>query len=105
MSNIIAETNDYFSHNHFELLNFILARKLTVLKGGLYWWPFCNFHFSLLKCLILSQKPITKKEPKSDSRVSKFDWHDLAPIFLAVMLPHNLKVFWKPIKHHLLVIH
>ena len=43
LSNIIAKTNDHFSHNHFELLNFILAQKLTILEGGLHWWPFCNF--------------------------------------------------------------
>ena len=24
---------------------------------------------------------ITKKEPKSEASVSKFDWHDLSPIF------------------------
>ena len=36
MSNIIAGTNDNFSQDHFELLNF----KLTILEGGLYWWPF-----------------------------------------------------------------
>ena len=24
---------------------------------------------------------ITKKEPKSEAHVSKFDWHDLSPIF------------------------
>ena len=40
MSNIIAETNDDFSHNQFELLTFILAQKLTILEGGLHWWPF-----------------------------------------------------------------
>jgi hypothetical protein len=34
VSNIIAEPNDDFSHNHFELLNFILAQKLTILEGG-----------------------------------------------------------------------
>ena len=34
-----------------------------------------------------------KKEPKSDDHLSKFDWHDLSPIFLAIMLLHNLKVF------------
>ena len=37
--------------------------------------------------------------------MSKFDWHDFFPIFLATMFLHNLKVFWKPIKHYLLVIH
>ena len=36
---------------------------------------------------------IIKKEPKSDDRLSKFDWHDLSPIFLTIMLLHNLKVF------------
>ena len=34
MSNITAQTNDDVSHNHFDLLNFILAQKLTILKGG-----------------------------------------------------------------------
>ena len=55
--------------------------------------------------LSYSSNQITKKEPKSDARVSKFDWHDLSPIFLATMLLHILKVFQKPIKHHLLAIH
>ena len=36
---------------------------------------------------------ITKKEPKSDYRLSKFDWHDLSPIFLAITLLHDLKIF------------
>ena len=48
VSNIIAETNDDFSHDHFELLNFILAQKLTILEGGLHCWPLCNFRFSLV---------------------------------------------------------
>ena len=38
----------------------------------------------------------TKKEQKSDDCLSKFDWVDLS---------HNAKVFQKPIKYHLLVIH
>ena len=41
---------------------------------------------------IYSSNEITKKEPKSDARLSKFDWHDLSPIFLARMLLHNKKV-------------
>ena len=36
---------------------------------------------------------ITKKEPKPDDRLSKFDWRDLSPIFLAIILLHNLEVF------------
>ena len=40
VSNIIVEINDNFSHDHFELLHFILAQKLTILEGGLHWWPF-----------------------------------------------------------------
>ena len=59
VSNIIAEINDNFSHDHFELLHFILAQKLTILEGGLHWWPFCNFRFSLMNCLILLQKSMT----------------------------------------------
>ena len=47
---------------------------------------------------------ITKKEPKSDACLSEFDWHDVSPIYLAIMLLQNLKVFQKPIKHHLLAI-
>ena len=35
----------------------------------------------------------TKKEPTSDDRLSKFDWHGLSPIFFAIMLLHNLKLF------------
>ena len=35
----------------------------------------------------------TKKEPKSDTHLSDLDWHDLSPIFLTIMLLHNLKVF------------
>ena len=45
------------------------------------------------------------KEPKSDNRMSKFDWQDLSPIFLAIMLFHNLKVVQKLIKLHWLAIH
>ena len=52
-----------------------------------------------------SSNQITKKEPKSDDRLSKFDWYNLSPIFLARMLYHCLKVFQKSIKHHLLAIH
>ena len=44
-----------------------------------------------------SSNYITKKEPKSDDRLSKFDWHDLSPIE-KLMLLHNLKVFKEPIK-------
>jgi len=40
VSNIIAEPNEDFSHGHFELWNFILAQKLTVLEGSLHRWPF-----------------------------------------------------------------
>ena len=45
MSNIIAETNDKFSHDHFELLIFILAHKLTILEGGLCFGLFMTFVF------------------------------------------------------------
>ena len=30
---------------------------------------------------VYSSNQITKKEPKSDNRLSKFDWHDLSPVF------------------------
>ena len=40
-----------------------------------------------------SSNLITKKEPKSDDRLSKFDWHDISPIFSTVVLLNNLKVF------------
>ena len=53
--------------------------------------------------LSYSSNQITKKEPKSDARVSKFDWHDLSPIFLATMLLHNLKVFQKPFSSYSLI--
>ena len=36
---------------------------------------------------------ITNKEPKSDDCLSKFDWLDLSPTILAIMLLSNLKVF------------
>ena len=49
-------------------------------------------------------RQVTNKEPKSDDLLSKFDWHNLSPIFLTIMLLHNLKVFQKPIKHHLVAI-
>ena len=42
VSNIIAETIDDFSHDHFELLNLILAQKLKILEGGLHLWPFLS---------------------------------------------------------------
>ena len=53
-----------------------------------------NTHKGLANDMILfqySNNQITKKEPKSDDRLSKFDWHDLSPIFLAIMLPHKPK--------------
>ena len=52
-----------------------------------------------------SSNQITKKEPKSDALLSKFDWHDSSPIVLAIILLCNLKVFQKQLKHHLLAIH
>ena len=45
-----------------------------------------------------SSNQITKKEPKSDNRLSKFD------LLVSNFLLHNLKVFYKPIKHNLLFI-
>ena len=33
VSNIIAETNDNFSQDHFELLNFFLAQKSSVVSA------------------------------------------------------------------------
>ena len=36
VSDIIAETTNNFSHDHFELLNFILAKELTILEAGLF---------------------------------------------------------------------
>ena len=41
----------------------------------------------------------------TDDFLSKFDRHDLSPIFLTILLLHNLKVIQKPIIHHLLIIH
>ena len=58
VSDFIAETTDDFSHDHFELLNFILAQKLMILEAGIDWWPFCSFRLSLLSGLILLQKLI-----------------------------------------------
>ena len=58
-----------------------------------------------LNSLFYSSNYITKKEPNSDDCLSKFDWHELSPILLAIMLLRNLKVFYKPIKHDLLAIH
>ena len=48
--------------------------------------------------LILLKRLMDFKEIAID-RWSKFDWHDMASIFFALMLLHNLKVFQKPIKH------
>ena len=42
-----------------------------------------------------SSNQITKREPKSDNRLSKFAWHGLSPMFLAIMLLHYIKVFQK----------
>ena len=42
-----------------------------------------------------SSNQITKKEPKSDDRLSKFDWHDLSSTFLAIMLFYNLKTYFR----------
>ena len=36
---------------------------------------------------------LTKKEPKFENHLTKFDWPYLSPIFLAIMLFHDLKVF------------
>ena len=33
-----------------------------------------------------------KNEPTSDDRFSKFDWHDLSPIFLAIMVLRLISV-------------
>ena len=41
---------------------------------------------------------VVKKEPKYENRESKFNWHDLSPIFLATMFLNNLKVFLYPIE-------
>ena len=56
-------------------------------------------------CATFCSNLIYKKEPKSNNRLSKFDWHNLSPIFWAIMFLHKPKVFWKPIKNHLLAIH
>ena len=48
---------------------------------------------------------ITKKEPKCNHRLSKFDCHDLFPFVWATMVLHSLKIVYKPIKPHLLAIH
>ena len=55
-----------------------------------------TFEFLIEKFRCYSSNQITKKEPKSEARVSKFDGHDLSPI----------KYFriQKPIKHPLLAI-
>ena len=36
---------------------------------------------NVLKQNTYGSNQITKKVPKSDNRLSKFDWHDLSPIF------------------------
>ena len=67
-----------------------------------------DFWMTLVDCNdfgMYSSNQITKKETKSEDRLLKFDWNDLSPIFLAIMLLHNLKVFKKPIKDHLLAFH
>ena len=58
VSDIIAETNEDFSHDYFELLNFILTQKLTLLEGGLHCWPLCNFRFSVMKNESYKRSPI-----------------------------------------------
>ena len=53
-----------------------------------------------------SSNLITKKEPKSDNRLSKFDRDDLSPIFVTIVLLHiQPKIFLDVNKHHLLLIH
>ena len=59
----------------------------------------------IMAARLYSSNQITKKDPKSHNRLSKFDMHDLSPIFLTIMLLHNLKVLQKPIKHHLPTIY
>ena len=41
---------------------------------------------------VYSSNQITKKEPKSDNPLSKFDWHEISPSFWAITHLHNLKV-------------
>ena len=36
VSDIIAKTNDNFSHNHFQLQNFILAQKLMFITPSTF---------------------------------------------------------------------
>ena len=80
---------EILSHNSVKFLWFTKYLPTYVLSENSYFEGY-------------NSNQITKKEPKSDYRLSKFDWHHLSPIFLAIMLLHNLKVFQKPIKHHLL---
>ena len=75
-------------------IGFLLSIVFVICCFSLPWFPFW----------ISLHTYSTKKEPKYDDCLSKFDWHDLSPIFLAVMLLHNLKVTNRPIKHHLLTI-
>ena len=62
---MLANKNSY--------LNMIIAKPiyLNLVKQNLHKWD------------CYSSNEITKKEPKSEVRVSKFDSHDLSPIFVA----------------------
>jgi hypothetical protein len=73
--------------------------KNTEINKQLHFKFWCNTE--KYETVLYSSNQITKKEPKSEAR----DWHELSPIFLATMLFHNLKLFLKPIKNHLIAIH
>ena len=63
-------------YNHFELLNFILAQKLTIFEGGLHWWPFCNF---------ISNNEMSKTIKKTNDNFSQ-DHFELLNFILAQKL-------------------
>ena len=65
-------------------VNILAINQIAYISD--WWWAGIVFE-------TLNTYSNTKKEPKSDARLSEFDWHDLSPIFLAIMLLHNLKVF------------
>ena len=46
------------------------------------------FPFTIQFLKISIQHQLQKNEPKSDDRLSKFDWHDLPPFSLTIMLLH-----------------
>ena len=90
-SRVISSNCAYHTFSHWWWVWPQLARAIAQAEG---------FSARLVTFFTYSSNYMTKKEPKSEARVSKFDWH-----YFHFFWPHNLNVFLKPIKHDLLTIY